>query len=172
MLDDVIRLQFNTVETIWRQQQRGHRRRYARRSWKNPAKVYWKERFILRLVRERERTGERAILLNVKTLMTTMWFISNSSFLSPGLNFTFFRVANRSWYSSRRPTIAVLSESGPSAHTGRPQWKSLDRSPVPCYAVWPNRWRIGFWRPWTAVQKISSYCQSLRNKKKLNPENG
>ena len=49
--------------------------------------------------------------------------------------------------------------------------KSLDRSPVP-YAVSPNRWRIGFWRPWTAVQRISSYCQSLRNKKKLNPENG
>jgi hypothetical protein len=30
---------------------------------KNPAKVCWKERFILLLVRERERTGERPILL-------------------------------------------------------------------------------------------------------------
>ncbi len=31
-----------------------------------------------------------------------VWF---SSYLSPGLNFTFFLVANWSWYSSRRPTI-------------------------------------------------------------------
>jgi hypothetical protein len=60
MLDDVTRLQFNTVETIWRPTTTNVGMEDD--PDKNPAKVCWKERFILLLVRERDedgRTGER-----------------------------------------------------------------------------------------------------------------
>jgi hypothetical protein len=81
MLDAVIRLQFNTVETIWRQQKRG---RPSTSVWKKilmktcqstlEGKIY---RAVISCVRERERgagsrTAERPTLLNIKTLMTTM----------------------------------------------------------------------------------------------------
>ena len=120
---------------------------------KNPAKVCWKERLILLLVRDRERTGERAILFNIKTFIFLFGFLLS------------FPRAKLYVLSRCEPVLISVKKADYSSsiriwskcsYTGRPQGKSLDRSsPVPC-AVWPNRWRIGFWRPWTAVQRISS----------------
>ena len=92
--------------------------------------------FFFLLVKERRGrsdTGERPILLKTSKLW---WRLCDLSLFllnfPPGLNFTFFRVANRYWYSSRRSTIVpVLSESaaaGQSAHHRRSSRKiSLDR---------------------------------------------